>query len=74
MRAAAWLHDVVEDTPATFEELEREFGPEVTRLVRELTEVSRSPSDGNRAARKAIDRRPTTPAPLPGRRRSSSPT
>ncbi|MFA0889539.1 MAG: HD domain-containing protein [Synergistales bacterium] len=53
--AAAWLHDTVEDTPATFEDLEREFGTEVTELVKQLTDVSK-PSDGNRAARKAIDR------------------
>lgn len=56
MRAAAWLHDVLEDTPATAEEVERAFGTGVAGLVVELTDVSR-PSDGNRAVRKAIDRR-----------------
>ena len=25
--AAAWLHDALEDTPATFEEIGNEFGP-----------------------------------------------
>lgn len=55
MIAAAWLHDTVEDTPATFEDLEREFGNEVMELVKELTDVSR-PGDGNRARRKEIDR------------------
>lgn len=54
MIAAAWLHDTVEDTPATFHDIEQEFGPEVARLVYELTDVSR-PSDGNRAVRKALD-------------------
>lgn len=54
--AAAWLHDIVEDTPTTFEELANEFGAGVTQLVMELTEVSK-PSDGNRTARKEIDRR-----------------
>jgi len=54
MLAAAWLHDTVEDTPATFQDIEREFGSGVLELVTELTDVSR-PSDGNRAARKAID-------------------
>ena len=54
--ATAWLHDTVEDTPTTFEELGQEFGPSVTQLVMELTDVSK-PSDGNRAARKEIDRR-----------------
>jgi len=58
MVAAAWLHDTVEDTPATFEELEAAFGSDVMHLVKELTDVSR-PGDGNRAARKAIDREHT---------------
>ena len=53
--AAAWLHDTVEDTPATFGEVEREFGPGVAALVAELTDISK-PGDGNRAVRKAIDR------------------
>ena len=61
MVAAAWLHDTVEDTPATFEEIEREFGADVAALVKELTDVSR-PGDGNRAARKAIDREHTAAA------------
>ena len=54
MIAAAWLHDTVEDTPATLGDMEREFGRAVRELVAEVTDVSR-PSDGNRAARKAID-------------------
>ncbi|MBN1336602.1 MAG: bifunctional (p)ppGpp synthetase/guanosine-3',5'-bis(diphosphate) 3'-pyrophosphohydrolase [Deltaproteobacteria bacterium] len=53
--AAAWLHDVVEDTPATFGDIEAAFGPDVARLVAEVTTVSR-PSDGNRATRRALDR------------------
>ncbi len=53
--AAAWLHDTVEDTPATFHDIEQAFGPEVAKLVEQLTDVSR-PGDGNRAARKALDR------------------
>jgi len=53
--AAAWLHDVVEDTPITLDDVAREFGGAVARLVDELTDVSR-PGDGNRAVRKAIDR------------------
>ena len=55
MVAAAWLHDTVEDTPATLEDIEREFGASVAALVDQLTDVSRA-HDGNRAARKAIDR------------------
>jgi hypothetical protein len=53
--AGAWLHDVVEDTPTTLEEVEAGFGKSVARLVDCLTDVSRS-SDGNRAVRKEIDR------------------
>ena len=53
--AAAWLHDIVEDTPATFDEISREFGPDVAALVKDLTDVSK-PDDGNRAVRKALDR------------------
>jgi (p)ppGpp synthase/HD superfamily hydrolase len=55
MVAAAWLHDIVEDTPTTFDEIEREFGADVVALVKELTDASR-PKDGNGALRKAIDR------------------
>ncbi len=55
MIAAAWLHDTVEDTEVTFQDLELEFGPAVTQLVSELTDVSKV-SDGNRAVRKALDR------------------
>jgi len=55
MIAAAWLHDTVEDTEVTFQDLELEFGPAVAQLVSELTDVSRL-ADGNRAVRKAIDR------------------
>jgi len=55
MIAAAWLHDTVEDTPATLGDIEETFGLQVAELVEELTDVSK-PSDGNRAARKEIDR------------------
>jgi len=55
MIAAAWLHDTVEDTPATLGDIEEAFGVQIAELVEELTDVSK-PSDGNRAARKEIDR------------------
>jgi (p)ppGpp synthase/HD superfamily hydrolase len=53
--AAAWLHDVVEDTEVELEQIESEFGAHVSRLVEELTDVS-TLADGNRAARKRVDR------------------
>ena len=55
MVAAAWLHDTVEDTQATKEDVEAEFGMQVAELVEELTDVSK-PGDGNRVRRKQIDR------------------
>jgi (p)ppGpp synthase/HD superfamily hydrolase len=54
MIAAALLHDVVEDTPVTIDEIRAEFGEDVTELVDWLTDVSR-PSDGNRRVRKHKD-------------------
>lgn len=39
--AAGLLHDVVEDTPATIEEVEAEFGAEVALLVRGATELEK---------------------------------
>jgi (p)ppGpp synthase/HD superfamily hydrolase len=62
MMAAAWLHDVVEDTGVTIEVIKQEFGAEVAELVGWLTDVSR-PEQGNRATRKAIDRAHTAMAP-----------
>ena len=42
MIAAAWLHDTVEDTQATLEDIEAAFGMPVAELVEELTDVSKS--------------------------------
>lgn len=61
MICAAWLHDTVEDTPCTLDEIERVFGFEVAALVEMLTDVSK-PGDGKRAVRKAIDREHTAKA------------
>lgn len=52
---AAWLHDVVEDTDATLEEVKQEFGLIVANYVYGLTDKSQL-SDGNREIRKKIDR------------------
>jgi (p)ppGpp synthase/HD superfamily hydrolase len=62
MVAAAWLHDTVEDTGVTSNDIHMNFGPEVAVLVGWLTDVSK-PEDGNRAVRKAIDREHTAAAP-----------
>lgn len=36
---AAYLHDTVEDTKTSYEEIEEQFGPRVAALVKELTNV-----------------------------------
>jgi (p)ppGpp synthase/HD superfamily hydrolase len=48
------LHDLLEDTSATEECIEKEFGKLVLSLVKEVTDVSR-PEDGNRKIRKTLD-------------------
>lgn len=55
MLAAAYLHDTVEDTETTLEDILSNFGTDVAYLVTYLTDISR-PEDGNRKARKRIDR------------------
>lgn len=62
MLAAAWLHDVVEDTPVTAAQVSAEFGAEVADLVLWLTKISR-PEDGNRAMRQLIERHHLACAP-----------
>ncbi|MHC5111470.1 MAG: HD domain-containing protein [Planctomycetota bacterium] len=52
---AAWLHDVIEDTPATAEDLSAEFGDRVAAIVTELTNPSKGSTE-SRDKRKAMDR------------------
>lgn len=52
---AALLHDVVEDCDISVEYIYNEFGINIARYVKGLTEVSK-PTDGNRAMRKSRDR------------------
>jgi (p)ppGpp synthase/HD superfamily hydrolase len=58
--AAAWLHDVLEDVApknANFDQktILAVFGERVLQLVLAVTDISK-PEDGNRAARKALER------------------
>ena len=55
MLAAALLHDTVEDTDATHDQIKKRFGPRVSHLVWELTNIA-TKDDGSRVARRAIDR------------------
>jgi len=55
MIAAAYLHDVVEDTSVSIADIIAMFGVDVANIVAGLTDVS-VPEDGNRAVRKAMDR------------------
>ncbi|MCK5616807.1 HD domain-containing protein [Candidatus Pacearchaeota archaeon] len=66
MLAAAWLHDVVEDTDTTIEEIRDTFGIQVSMFVGMLTDVSKR-SDGNRKRRKEIDRQHTAKAMPPAK-------
>lgn len=49
-----WLHDTVEDTDATLEEIEQRFGKKIAKTISYLTNISK-PEDGNRRIRKTID-------------------
>jgi (p)ppGpp synthase/HD superfamily hydrolase len=62
MVAAAWLHDVVEDTGCTYNDIHMGFGTDIATLVGWLTDVSK-PEDGPRWFRKKMDREHTAQAP-----------
>lgn len=53
--AAAWLHDTVEDTPVTLDDIRANFGDNVAELVEMLTDVSKGMT-ASRKIRKALDR------------------
>jgi (p)ppGpp synthase/HD superfamily hydrolase len=55
MLAAAWLHDVVEDTSVTIDMIEAGFGPEIASVVSDVTNITKK-SDGNRQYRKGVER------------------
>jgi (p)ppGpp synthase/HD superfamily hydrolase len=57
--AAALLHDVVEDTPVTLDEIREHFGPEVARLVACVTEDPALPAGERKLAyREGLRRSP----------------
>lgn len=47
----AWLHDVIEDTPITYQQVKTDFGEEIAEDVLSLTDTQTN-EDGNRAFRK----------------------
>jgi guanosine-3',5'-bis(diphosphate) 3'-pyrophosphohydrolase len=60
--AASWLHDSVEDTPVTLEDIEKQFGKEVLSLVTDLTDpenfkmlpnIERKPKQAERVKNKS---------------------
>jgi (p)ppGpp synthase/HD superfamily hydrolase len=59
--AAAYLHDVVEDTPVTIEQVFDSFGPTVGDLVDRLTKWW--PDDAPRSPRTPSTTRASRPAP-----------
>lgn len=46
LRAAAWLHDTLEDTETTLEELKQEFGDDIAGLVLEVTHEGEADNHG----------------------------
>jgi (p)ppGpp synthase/HD superfamily hydrolase len=54
--AAAFLHDVVEDTFVTHIQIKDMFGEKVCKIVKALTDEPFIENGANRKARKAIDR------------------
>ena len=58
--AAAWLHDTVEDTAITLQQIESLFGADIRALVEELTDVYTKAAYPhlNRASRKRLESGP----------------
>jgi (p)ppGpp synthase/HD superfamily hydrolase len=53
--AAAILHDTIEDTNTTPDDILKTFGQRIMNFVVDVTDISK-PEDGNRKTRKKIDR------------------
>jgi (p)ppGpp synthase/HD superfamily hydrolase len=67
MVAAAWLHDVVEDTPVSLETIRQEFGDKAAELVGWLTNEAKVPGE-NRALRKKKNAERLSKAPKDAQR------
>ncbi len=68
MVAAAWLHDVVEDTSYTEDDIAAEFGDVVASLVMELTNPSKLTTGLSREQKKQLDREHLAQISLPAKR------
>lgn len=56
MIAAAWLHDVVEDTDVCMDDIVEFFGQDIADIVDALTDTPTEEGGANRANRKGMDR------------------
>lgn len=64
LAAAAWLHDVLEDTVATRETIERVFGDDVATLVEAVTGRGKNRKERNRDMYQKIRRCPMLAAAM----------
>ena len=73
LEAAGWLHDTIEDTGTTADEIEARFGPDVRRLVEAVTkrpgEPFHPPDDQDAMRLKAADALDNVTMTLEGLRR-----
>lgn len=63
LAAIAWLHDTLEDTQTTYEELAAAFSPEIAKGVWHLTDQFLPGKGGNRARRKHLEAERLSKAP-----------
>lgn len=61
MLAAAYLHDLLEDTETRAEEIDARFGPKVAELVVRVTDRRHHPLDGHRLTSRPARHRATYP-------------
>lgn len=58
--AAAWLHDVIEDTQVTYGDIEREFGINVARMVWAVTGTGQNRAEKMKSAIDKISQTPNS--------------